>query len=286
MTVRSRLAWLWSGTPDYDLARRFPPPDVPWSEEYTDSHRRFLAEMLETERVLDRFASGRRLPHAYGVGLDERVVELPWVLAQRPYGRVLDAGSSLNHAHVLDALLPRVDALHVVTLAPEERSFPERGVSYLYADLRDLPLRDGFYDTVVCVSTLEHVGMDTGRFGAGTARNPDPAAEARNALAELRRVLKPDGTLLVTVPYGRREDHGWFRQFGREDVDELLGELGAQAKLTVYAYSPRGWELSSLDKAAEARYHEHGSDPKPVLDRAAGARAVVCVRVSLGNVPR
>ncbi len=279
MTARSRLARLWSRTPDYDLARRFPPPDVPWSDEYKELHARFLAEMLDTERVLERFAGGRRLPRAYGIGLDERVVEIPWMLAQRPSGRVLDAGSSLNHAHVLDRVLPLVDELHVVTLVPEEHSFPERGVSYLYADLRDLLLRDDVYDAIVCVSTLEHVGMDTARFGGASLRDDDPAAEALKAVAELRRVARPGATLLLTFPYGRPEDHGWFRQLGPDDVRELIAHLG-NAEVAVYAYSPEGWQLSSLDDAAEARYHEHGSDPKPVPDRAAGARAVVCVRAA------
>jgi hypothetical protein len=277
VTARSRLARLWSPTPDYDFGRRFPPPEVPWTEEYADLHLRFVSEMLDTERVLKRFAGGRRLPRAYGVGLDERVVELPWLLAQRPSGRVLDAGSSLNHAHMLDRLLPLVDALHVVTLLPEKVSFPERGVSYLYADLRDLPIRDGFYDAVVCVSTLEHVGMNTARFGGRTVRDEDPAAEARKALTELRRVAKAGAPLLLTLPYGRQEDHGWFRQLGRADVEELLDELG-RPDVTVYAYSAEGWQLSSLDDASEARYHEHGSDPMAVPDRAAGARAVVCIK--------
>jgi Methyltransferase domain len=281
MTARSRLARLWSRTPDYDFARRFPPPEVPWSDEYKELHRRFVAEMLDTERVLERFAAARRLPRAYGVGLDERVVELPWVLAQRPSGRVLDAGSSLNHGHVLDRVLPLVDALHVVTLVPEEQSFPERGVSYLYADLRDLPLRDDLYDTVVCISTLEHVGMDTARFGGESARAEDPAVEARKALGELRRVARSGAMLLLTLPYGRSEDHGWFRQLGRADVDGLLAELD-ETDVVVYAYSAEGWQLSSLEDASEARYHEHGSDPRAVPDSAAGARAVVCLRARPG----
>ena len=33
-----------------------------------------------------------------------------------------------------------------------------------------------------------------------------------DALRELRRVLRRDGRLLVTVPLGEPGDHGWFRQ--------------------------------------------------------------------------
>ena len=73
---------------------------------------------------------------------------------------MLDAGSTLNHAHILQRLRPAMDKLHIVTLAPEERAFPELDVSYLFADLRDLPLSDDVYDQVVSISTLEHVGLD------------------------------------------------------------------------------------------------------------------------------
>ena len=160
------------------------------------------------------------LPQGYGVGFDERVVEFPWVFAQGLRGRVLDAGSALNHEHIVDRALRLVDELHVVTLEPEERAFTERRVSYVYADLRDLPYKDAYFDTVVCISTLEHVGMENARYGVTDPRSDDPVAEMSRAIAELARVSA--GPMLLSVPYGRREDHGWFRQLDGADVETLL----------------------------------------------------------------
>ena len=88
---------------------------------------------LDDAELLERFRAGADLPPGLGRGLDERVVEFPWLAAQRLAGRVLDAGSTLNHLHVLRRLRPRTDDLHIVTLAPEERAFPQLGVSYLYS---------------------------------------------------------------------------------------------------------------------------------------------------------
>jgi SAM-dependent methyltransferase len=263
----------------WSFVDRFPPPERPWTHEYADVHHRFVAEILDDASLVERFARAETLPPGYGVGLDERVVEFPWLIAQKLSGRVLDAGSALNHKHVLDRALRDMDALHIVTLAPEEVAFPDRGVSYVYADLRDLPYRDGYFTGVASLSTLEHVGMDNTMYGSDDPRAPDPEREVTRAVAELVRVLDPGGTLLVTVPYGRKEDHGWFRQFDRADVGRLAAIPPARkTSIQVYRYLVEGWQVSDLDEASDAEYRDSLHDPTPVRDLAAAARAVACLR--------
>jgi SAM-dependent methyltransferase len=262
------------------LRDRFPPPDVPWTFDYLDRHTRFLTTMLDAPEAVDLFRRRAQLPDGYGIGLDERVVEYPWVFSHGPFGRLLDAGSVLNHEHVLDRFLPLADELTITTLAPEDWSFTERGVSYDYSDMRDLPFRDGLFDSVICISTLEHVGMDNRGYGSETGREADPRAEAWAALRELRRVLRPGGTALVTVPYGRREDHVWLRQLDRAEVTELVAAFEpAESEVTVYAYACDGWQLSDLAAAAGSGYRDFTRDPTPVDDLAAAARAIACLRL-------
>jgi SAM-dependent methyltransferase len=264
-------------------SRHYPDPGKPFSARYLRNHRRFLAAALDDRDLIERMRGGAELPAGHGVGYDERVVELPWLLARGPRGRMLDAGSALNHPHVLDRLLPGLDSLCSCTLAPESRSFNERGVSYVYADLRELPFRDGWFDTVASISTLEHVGMDVGQWGAVAPAAADPRPEVDAALGELRRVTRPGGRLLITVPYGRREDHGWLRQFDREDVERLVAGAGpGVTETTVFAYDREGWRRSSLDEAAGAAYQPSAiPDDRPVEDMAAAARAVACIEVTL-----
>jgi SAM-dependent methyltransferase len=256
------------------------PPERPWTQEYVAQHRRFLGEALDDAELLERLGHGESLPAGFGVGLDERVVELPWLLAQGLEGRVLDAGSALNHEHILDRILPRVSDLHLVTLEPEQSAFTDRRISYVYADLRDLPYRADFFETVVSVSTLEHVGMDNRVYGVEPPRSRDPVAELRRAVEELRRVASR--RLLVTVPYGRREDHGWFRQFNRDDV-EVLAEAAAGRRVSIdlFLHTAEGWRRSDLGEAADAVYRDFAADPSPVEDRAAAARAVACLAIEL-----
>jgi SAM-dependent methyltransferase len=253
-------------------------PRVPWTAEYGARHRAFIERVLDDAQLLERFRHEERLPRRYGIGFDERVIEYPWLLASAPGGHVLDAGSTLNHEHVLERFLPRCLDLHVVTLAPEAESFPELGVVYSFADVRDLPYPDGSFHTVVAASTLEHVGMDTTVYGAPGRRSSEPAEEVDRALSELARVLVPGGRLLVTVPYGRAEDHHWFRQFGRKDVERVIAHENWRAsRATVYRYSRRGWQLSDLDEAADETYWDHHADLVVPDDRAAAARAVACL---------
>lgn len=257
-------------------ARRFPPVE-PATLAYDASHRALIRSLLWSEEWGRLFASGEQLPPGLAAGFDERAVELPWLFSRGLSGRMLDAGSALNHRHLVEALLPRVADLTILTLAPEQTAFTELGVSYLYDDMRALPLRGGWFDEVVCLSTLEHVGMDTSVYGAAAGRAGDPQAEAERALDELLRVVRPGGRVHVSFPFGRREDHGWLRQLDRVDADRLFTATGAERREeTLFVWTPRGWRRGEEREAAGAAYHP---GPGRAPDGAVAARAVLCVTI-------
>ncbi len=256
------------------LHERFPAADRPFSPAYGERHHAFLAEMLQREDLIRRFARLARLPDGYGVALDERVVEFPWLLSRAGGANVLDAGSVLNHGHVLDAFLPRIGGLTIATLITEDVTFEDRGVAYVSADLRELPFDAGRFDLVVCGSTLEHVGMDNAIYGSDVPRADDPAGEQRRALDELVRVTAPGGRILLTVPYGRAEDHGWLRQYDAVGLAELLD--GLPSEITYYGYRASGWQRVSAAALVDAGYRNVHADVAPADDFAAAARGVAC----------
>jgi SAM-dependent methyltransferase len=221
-------------------------------------------------------------------GLDERVVEYPWVFdrvrAAKTRDRVLDAGSVLNHPRILAAWRSQgLPPVSIVTLGYEGHAEVSNGVRYEFADLRQLPYRDEWFPVVLSASTLEHVGLDNAIYGAAAgavAQASDPGKEAVRAMEELRRVTRPKGTLLVSVPYGKRSNRGWFRVFDGEDLAQLTSVSGCQHVLTRYYRSLReGWRECSADDAKDAGYNEPrdrpGQQTAPPFVAAAEAVALV-----------
>jgi len=260
------------------MARDFPPVP-PRTLAYDAAKRALVCRLLDDAEWREVFAAAGALPAGLGAGYDERVVEYPWLFSRLPRNRVLDAGSVMNHRYLLERALTEAEIaeLTIVTLAPEPHAFTSLKVSYLYADLRELPLRDDWFDEVVCLSTIEHVGMDNEVYGVKAERADDPGEEAARALRELLRVVKPGGRIHLSVPYGRREDHGWFRQFDRAEADALFERAGVgRREETFFAHFPTGWQRVGADDASDFAYN---AEPTAADDLAVAARAVLCATI-------
>ncbi len=234
------------------------------------------------------------MPQRLGRGLDERLIELPWVLAQLPEGggRVLDAGSSLNHPWMLDRPQLAGKRLHVVTLAPEPQFFVKPGVSYVFEDLRALPFADSLYDFVISVSTIEHIGCDNSYYVGGKASNDARLEDFTLAVAEMRRVLKPGGQLLLTVPYGVYEFHGAFQQFDRRRLSSAEEAFGPASHFSeqFFRCTKDGWQQVHDEDCSDCAYvawvaelmrtRQWPASPALEPDLAAAARAVACVKLT------
>ena len=105
------------------------------------------------------------------------------------------------------------------------RQFYGKGEHRVRADIECLPMRDGVADVVICESVLEHV------------------LHPHIVLAEAERLLKPEGQLIIMVPY--REDISVYRKlpykythlrtFDDETLAVLLGNFAIRRKLGVDA---------------------------------------------------
>jgi hypothetical protein len=224
------------------------------------------------------------LPKPYGLWLDERIVEYPWVLSQLPEGpgTLLDAGSVLNYDFVLRHRKLREKGITIMTLAPEAECFWHQGISYVYGDLRRTFFRDSCFDCIVSLSTIEHIGLDNTQFYTSdkTKNENDPEAYLP-AILEMQRVLKPGGSVFISVPFGKRSVRSWLQIFDGGMVDRIITTFQPKRQsVTYFAYSTaEGWQLSTRIAAADAGYFDPSSDsPWPGSPAAAGA--VACLSLT------
>jgi len=173
-------------------------PDITefaWPARFRHSYRwRLVGWLLEGHAYL-REMFVRAWPRGIGrtLVLTERISEIPFVI------RGLQALPLF-----LAAMGYRVAA---VDLAP----FPIQGggADFVLADLRRPPFRDESFDAATVISTLEHVGL--GWYDPRLAAEDDI-----QLMAGLRSLLRPNGTLFLTVPYGVPEENRHQRAYDRE----------------------------------------------------------------------
>lgn len=172
-----------------------------------------------------------RFDHLYNsTAISERGVEVAVVvdfLANRDRGRTLEVGNVLQHYEDAIEFFPR----YIVDLYEPGHGVWNQDVFDTY----------GVFDTIVSISTLEHVGFDY---------DPPSTDGPQRAIEHLRSLLTEEGRLLVTIPVG----------FNKAlDPDLALLETVRQTRLY---RDPRrgGWashwsEVPEWGKVKEYGYH-------------------------------
>lgn len=264
----------------------------PFSPGYDIHRSKLIQKNLGDDALMERFRNHAALPEGYGQYVDERVVEYPWLLSRLKSnvgGVLLDAGSTLNNLNVLDHPNLASYKKYIVTLAPESVSYWQRGISYIFDDLRALLFADASFDVVTCISTLEHVGMDnTALYTGDTAFKENIHDDYLKVIRELHRVLKPGGTCYITVPFGQYQYDVFQQQFNAEMLENVIKTF-KPAKVNEYyfKYDASGWNKAKREDCIDARYFNvHKTkyfDPSSTLDfdvdKAAAARAVAALEL-------
>lgn len=245
---------------------------------YLTHRRREILRQLPPSGFVEKIDRGH-----FGLHLDERIVEYPWLFARIPdgKGRLLDAGSALNYRFLLGH--PKLRGKHVFmsTLAPEAFAYWRQGVSYVFEDLRECCYRDGYFDVIACISTLEHVGMDnTMLYSHDPSKRQDRTEDYVLVVRELHRILRPGGRLLLSVPYGVHRHHGWLQVFDAAMVARVVEAFSpAATDLRLFAYEVAGWRSVEASALADAEYFDIHRQRRLDPDKAAAARGVACLEL-------
>ena len=112
------------------------------------------------------------------------------IVRQVSPARHVDVSSSLFFCGIVSAFVP----VDFYDYRPADLRLD--GLTSGVGDLMRLPFVDGSVPSLSCMHTVEHIGL--GRYGDPL----DPSGDSK-AIAELKRVLAPGGSLIFVVPVGR-----------------------------------------------------------------------------------
>lgn len=254
---------------------------IPWSSGYSEYKYDTIGTFIKSDALVG-FADGK-LPPGYGYRLDERMVEYPWFFARLKDSErtILDAGSVLNHRQILSAEKLRGRNIFISTLYYEGRQELVPSPSYVYEDLRNMCYRDGYFDAICSLSTLEHIGLDNTKL-----YTPDPTKKENEkyayleAIREYKRVLRSGGTLYLSMPYGTYKNHGWFQIFDAEMVAILIKTFApACMDITYFRYENNQWNFSNEESCRDGSCFDLSAGDDFEKDYLAFSRCVVCLEL-------
>lgn len=136
--------------------------------------------------------------------------------------RVIAALSPLEHVDISSSVYFSSIVSAFVPIRYYDFRKPEivlKGLTPGHADLLHLPFDDDSVHSLSCMHVIEHIGL--GRYGDELDYDGD-----LKAVAEMRRVLAPGGSLIVVVPVGRpRICFNAHRIYGHQQVLDLFSGL-------------------------------------------------------------
>ncbi len=167
--------------------------------------------------------------------------------------RVLDFGCGEGFLTVTASAVGA--SVLAIDLLPRRFPVARPEIEFRQVDVRDLDEGDAPFDLIVNCSTIEHVGLG-GRYGvAGDDSEGDVAA-----MEKLRRLLKPGGRMLLSLPVGRDAVvRPFHRIYGAERLPKVLRGYDVEEAVFFRKDGRNAWTSCSRDEAlcerGGARYY-------------------------------
>jgi len=161
----------------------------------------------------------------------------------KPGDKILDAGCGIGMYGLEYALKNNISVIGVDLSEDKIRnakklkeSLQAKNIQFLEGDLTKLNFKDDSFDFIICSDVLEHIPND------------------EKALKELGRVLKKNGTLLLTFPYNYEHSREVMKKFGhmRPGYDEsIINRMARKNDLRIekmqgytYFFGKLAWRLN------------------------------------------
>jgi len=202
---------------------------------------------------------GKTLARARDVGMKlfsffgyrtSRTVEYDFIIKNIPSKarKILDVGST-------GSLLPLELAKQGHTVySIDSRKYHEchPNLTFVRGDILRSFFPEDFFDLVVCVSTIEHIGL--GAYGDPQYENGD-----KLVVKEFGRILKKGGALLLTAPFsGKYKVLSWMESYERVyDYDRLKSLFeGWEIQLEEYYIAKKAKHWVKASRKEAEKMHE------------------------------
>jgi SAM-dependent methyltransferase len=183
--------------------------------------------------------------------VNERIVELPWVLqklAAFPGSRVLDFGCSNSPLSLEMAALGH----KVVGADLRPYGYTHPNFELIQGDFLRIPAPEKAFDVVVAVSAVEHVGL------GGVYGGPAQESGDRIIVRKFLEVLKPGGVLLLTVPFGLAGENPGYRVYDSASLARLLEGYEVRERRFFLGERQLSWIEVPEERLKSVPSHEEG----------------------------
>jgi len=174
-----------------------------------------------------------------------RDIEWSYIASRLPMGcgRVFDFGCGFGNMSI-HAVQKGYKAM-ALDLEPGPFPWTHPNVEIVRGDLLRLNLPDLAFDFILNCSTVEHVGL-SGRYGVVVDETDGDLA----AMLRLRKMLKPEGRMLITIPCG--QDAAivpWHRVYGEKRLPKLLSGYLVEDRAYWVKHSDNVWYPADRETA-------------------------------------
>jgi len=190
-----------------------------------------------------------------GYGDTERCVEIPWALSKySDETTVLDVGYANAEERYIKSLLSlKIPNLHGLDISDRKIE----GLISHVGDIRKTNFENNYFDFVFCISTIEHIGRDNSVYKTNFTEVLDKGD--LDALKEIYRITKIHGKILITVPYGKFFNYGWFIQYDENRLNILLNCCPFEILAKEFFIYENGWHKCDKNDLKNILYHDNNA---------------------------
>jgi SAM-dependent methyltransferase len=113
-------------------------------------------------------------------------------------------------------------------------------------DGREMAFRQGIFDLVICISAIEHVGIPSKLYNI---KKIDREGDKR-LMSEINHVLKQNGKVILSLPYGNKFNRSEYRIYNRSSLDDLISDFSV-IKKEFYLFEKGGWKKCKRQSIAD-----------------------------------